>query len=441
MLIARILETVTPLVTLSRTLAVTEQILRRSAYLALLNENSPAMRWFVELCARSQYIADQIARYPLLLDELLDPRLYSDEVSKQELAAELESRLSVLPSEDSEQGIQAIVRFQRLTMFRVAVADFNKSLPVMKVSDALTWLAEVVLEATLQVAWADLSARHGVPCYEQDGTSHKAGFGIIAYGKLGGLELSYGSDLDIVFLHDSKGKKQQTNGSKPLDNTVFFSRLVRRLVHFLTTQSGSGSLYEVDMRLRPDGGSGLLVTNTDAFERYQEENAWTWEHQALLRTRPVAGSAAIAAEFERIRKDTLIRRVRRAELQGDVCSMRQRMRKELDRSSGERFDLKHGRGGVGDIEFLVQYLVLLHAEQHPGVINWSDNIRQLDDLVAAGVLQSASGERLQEIYKAYRMELHHRALDGKDALCDAQRFAAERDFVSSVWDEWLSTER
>ncbi|MCH9694669.1 MAG: bifunctional [glutamate--ammonia ligase]-adenylyl-L-tyrosine phosphorylase/[glutamate--ammonia-ligase] adenylyltransferase [Gammaproteobacteria bacterium] len=440
-LLARVFETATPLSTLSRTLAVTERILRRSAYLALLNENSLAMQRFVELCARSQYIADQIARYPLLLDELLDPRLYTDNVSKQELADELESRLETLASVDSEQIMQMIVRFQRLSMFRIAVADFNKSLPVMKVSDALTWLAEVVLEATLKVAWEDLRVRHGVPCFERDGVLHEAGFGIVAYGKLGGLELSYGSDLDIVFLHNSTGKQQLTNGERPLDNTMFFSRLVRRMVHFLTTQTSSGTLYEIDMRLRPDGGSGLLVTNTDAFERYQEENAWTWEHQALLRTRPVAGSAIVATEFERIRKDTLIGRVRREQLHDDVCSMRQRMRIELDRSSDDQFDLKHGRGGVGDIEFLVQYLVLSNAKKHPGVITWSDNIRQLDDLVEAGVLHPVAGERLQDTYKVYRMELHHRALDGKDALCDVARFCTEREFVNTIWDEWLPTVR
>ena len=252
-------------------------------------------------------------------------------------------------------------------MFRIAVADFNDNLPIMKVSDGLTWLAEAVLEAVLRVAWSDLADRHGVPRYRVDDVEHEAGFGIIAYGKLGGLELSYGSDLDIVFLHNSSGAKQMTDGDKPLDNALFFSRLVRRLVHFLTTQTGSGQLYEIDTRLRPEGGKGLLVTSTEAFERYQDENAWTWEHQALLRARAVAGSTAVAAEFERIRRETLIGRVRRDALRADVVSMRQRMREELDRSDRERFDLKHGRGGIGDIEFLVQYLVLDQAQRRPRV--------------------------------------------------------------------------
>ena len=262
-------------------------------------------------------------------------------------------------------------------------------------------------------------------------------FGIIAYGKLGGLELSYGSDLDIVFLHDSRGAKQATDGDKPLDNGLFFGRLVRKLVHLLTMQTGSGQLYEVDTRLRPDGHKGLLVTNTEAFERYQEENAWTWEHQALLRARPVAGSASIAAEFERIRRETLVERVRRGQLRDDVISMREKMRRELDRSDAERFDLKHGRGGIGDIEFLVQFLVLESAQSHPDVIYYSDNIRQLDALAEAGCIDAALRDALQDAYRAYRLRHHHLVLDGQSPLVSVDDFAEQRRFVGETWDAWL----
>ena len=334
------IETDAPLSALTRSLSVVERILRRSAYLALLNENRSAMARLVDLCSRSQYIADQIARSPVLLDELLDPRLYSAAVAKADLSAELRQRLASLAATDSEAQMHAIVQYQRATKFRIAVADFHGSLPIMKVSDGLTWLAETVLDEALRVAWRDLTVRHGEPSYVVDGVTHKAGLGIVGYGKLGGLELSYGSDLDIVFLHNSHGESRMTDGDKPLDNTMFFARLVKRLVLFLTTQTGSGQLYEIDTRLRPDGHKGLLVTSTDAFERYQEDNAWTWEHQALLRARAVAGSKAVAKEFERIRRDTLIERVKRESLRDDVISMRQRMRKELDRSNAEHFDLK-----------------------------------------------------------------------------------------------------
>ena len=285
----------------------------------------------------------------------------------------------------------------------------------------------------LMRAWRDLIAKHGAPQYIMDGEPRRAGFGIIAYGKLGGIELSYGSDLDIVFLHDSRGSKQVTSGSRPLDNTMFFARLVRRLIHFLTTQTGSGALYEIDMRLRPDGGKGLLVTSTEAFERYQEDNAWTWEHQALLRARPVAGSAVVAREFERIRAETLRHRVRRDTLREDVIAMRERMRKELDTSDTDGFDLKNGTGGIGDIEFLVQYLVLENAVTRPAVIHYPDNVRQLATLAAAGCLDTETAFQLQDIYRRYRLELHHLTLNEKKPLVPQADFAGERQAVIAAW--------
>ena len=426
-----------PVVALARTLGVIERILRRSAYIALLNENPGALARLVDLCERSQYIAEQIARYPVLLDELLDPTTFTSAVTRADIAAQLDERLQARDEEDSESLMQRIGQFQRATMFRIAVADFNGSLPIMKVSDGLTWLAEVVLERTLGVAWRDLVSRHGVPTYRVDGEQREAGFGIIAYGKLGGLELSYGSDLDVVFLHDSRGSDQVTAGDRPIDNTLFFGRLVRRLVHCLTTQTGSGGIYEVDTRLRPDGRSGLLVSSAEAFERYQEENAWTWEHQALLRARAVAGSAAIGGEFERIRRETLLGRVRRDTLRGDVVSMRQRMRDNLDKTDEAHFDLKYGRGGIGDVEFLVQYLVLDRAAAHPEVVVYSDNIRQIDALVATGCLDLATGDALQDAYRAYRLRQHHLALDDRPSLVDLHEFEDERAFVAATWDRWL----
>ena len=402
----------------------------------MLNENQGALARLVDMCARSSYVADQLARFPVLLDELLDPHSWTASVTREDIARDLDARLSD-EDDDSEVRMQAIGQFQRASMFRIAVADFSGNLPIMKVSDGLTWLAEVVLAEALRVAWRDLASRHGVPRYSLDGVEHTAGFGIIAYGKLGGLELSYGSDLDIVFLHDSRGSRQSTDGDKPLDNGLFFGRLVRRLVHFLTMQTGSGQLYEIDTRLRPDGRSGLLVTSTEAFERYQVDNAWTWEHQALLRARPVAGSQAIADDFARIRRETLVGRVRRDTLRDDDISMRQRMRKNLDRSDAQLFDLKHGRGGIGDIEFLVQFLVLDNACEQPDVIFWSDNIRQLDALVAAGCIDKRDGDALQDAYRAFRLRAHHLVLDERPALVPLAEFAALRDLVTQKWDEWL----
>ena len=427
-----------PDTTLRRILDIVSNILRRSAYVSLLNENPLVLQRLVELCATSAYLANEISRFPLLLDEMLDPRLHLVNPGKADMQRELDARLAHLDRTDSEAQINSLAQFQRATLFRIAVADFSGGLALMHVSDKLTELAEIVLNAALDVAWQDLVSRHGEPCYLDEGILRPAGFGVVAYGKLAGMEMSYSSDLDLVFLHDSTGGKQQTNGTTPLDNSMFFSRLVRRLVHFLTTQTSSGVLYEVDTRLRPSGRSGLLVTSVEAFERYQDENAWTWEHQALLRSRAVAGSAAVAREFERIRADTLRGRVHLDKLSADVNDMRAKMRGHLDNSDAGHFDIKQGDGGIGDIEFLVQYLVLKNAPQHAAVIHYPDNIRQLGTLGAADCLDDDEVARLQTVYQDYRQRLHGLALDGKGSLVGAGEFVDQRALVREIYAKFMS---
>lgn len=426
-----------PAATLDRVLRVVGSVLRRSAYLALLLENPDALLRLVDLCARSQNVADELAAYPVLLDELLDARIFDDHLTRDDFSKALAERLEREEKGDAEAAVEALAQFQRLMMFRISVADFNGRLPIMKVSDALTFLAEAVLEAALGIAWDELVAKHGEPCFEIDGESRIAGFGIVGYGKLGGLELSYGSDLDIVFLNDSRGQKQQTNGAKPIDNAVFFMRLARRLIHFLTTQTRSGVLYEIDMRLRPSGRKGLLVSTLEAFERYQAEDAWTWEHQALLRARPVAGSEHIAEGFARVREKTLENAVRRETLANEVVEMRQKMRAELDRTRADEFDLKHGEGGLVDLEFLVQYLVLRDAAGSPALIEFSDNVRQLDALAASGVLSAARANELQDIYRGFRQQLHRLVLDGRQGIVPADSVSPEANVVRSLWAEYL----
>ena len=422
---------------LERILKIISQILRRSAYVSLLIENPAVLGRLVSLCENSAYLAQEIARYPLLLDELLDPRLHSATITAANMREELRQRANGIEATDSERQMEVLGEFQRANLFRIAVADHSGNLPIMKVSDCLTELAEIVLNRALDIAWSDLVKKHGAPTFSTAQGQRKAGFGVIAYGKLGGMELSYRSDLDLVFLHDSSGPKQETDGDSPLDNSLFFARLVRRLTHFLTAQTASGALYEVDTRLRPSGRSGLLVSTVEGFERYQEEHAWTWEHQALLRGRPVAGSAIIAREFERIRSETLRHRVHREKLLEDVKSMRAKMRKQLDKSTADQFDLKQGAGGIGDIEFLVQYLVLKHASEHPAVIHYPDNIRQLGTLAAAGCLSESVVLQLQDVYKAYRLRLHRLALDEQPPLVANDAFPEEREFVGQVWEREL----
>jgi glutamate-ammonia-ligase adenylyltransferase len=263
----------------------------------------------------------------------------------------------------------------------------------------------------------------------------EAGFAVIGYGKLGGLELGYGSDLDLVFLHDSAGSLQETSGSPPLDNERFFARLVQRLIHFLSIQTTSGRLYEVDTRLRPSGRAGLLVTGLDAFYRYQTVDAWVWEHQALLRSRALVGSPRVCAEFERIRRDVLTSHVNRAKLKSEVVAMRRRMRTELSEAKAGGFDLKQDRGGLADIEFLVDYWVLSSSDRYPELVEFPDNVRQLEALERVGLVSGERCAQMKEAYLALRARTHELALDEGGRVIDDAELRDVRATVIAVWDE------
>lgn len=412
---------------------ILEAIGRRSAYFALLNENPAALERLVRLCAHSMMLAQQVAAHPLLLDELLDPRIFSAPPDRAELGGDLAARLGRAGTEDIEQQLDALRNFQQAAIFRVAVVDLSGLLPLMKVSDRLTDIAELTLGAALDIAWRELAARHGAPFCTVDGRRRPARFAIVAYGKLGGLELGYGSDLDLVFLHDSAGEAEHCDGPQPLDNAVFFARLTRRILSILTMPTSSGKLYEVDIRLRPSGRSGLLVSSLAAFERYQQEEAWTWEHQALLRSRAVAGDAAVGQAFEVLRVQALTHWVRHENLCEAVADMRRRMRVELATGTPELMDLKQDPGGISDIEFIVQYLVLREARHHPDLVRWPDNIRQLEGLAGHGILAPADAEALAEAYRSYRVQIHHRSLAGQPALLPRAEVAALVATVMRLW--------
>jgi [glutamine synthetase] adenylyltransferase / [glutamine synthetase]-adenylyl-L-tyrosine phosphorylase len=280
-----------------------------------------------------------------------------------------------------------------------------------------------------------MTQTYGVPyCGNQEAALREVRVAVAGYGKLGGLELGYGSDLDLVFLHDSSGDIQQTNASRPLDNVVFFLRLGQRIVHLLTMHSAAGRLYEVDMRLRPNGKGGFLMTGIDAFERYQRQDAWTWEHQALLRARAVGGDAGLCKAFEESRRLTLAHSVHRDTLRTDVSEMRMRMRRELSKAGAGQFDIKQDAGGIADIEFLVQYWVLAAANVHPDLLTYTDNIRQLEGLAAVGVLERATAQWLTDAYIGYRTVLHHLSLEGQgERVVEAAPYAETRARVVEVW--------
>jgi len=427
-----------PVDALTGALIIVESIGRRSAYFALLNENPAALKRLVNLCAKSGFLVQQVATHPLLLDELLDPRIFLDAPSRESFAEDLEARLSAAPIDDAELRRDALRNFQQAAVFRVAVADLSGALPLMKVSDRLTDIAELVLGAALDLARFEMTERHGKPCFRVDGEECSAQFITVAYGKLGGLELGYGSDLDIVFLHDSAGERQQTDGDKTLDNATFFIRLAQRVIHILTMSTSSGGLYEVDTRLRPNGKSGLLVSGIAAFERYQQEEAWTWEHQALLRGRAVAGDAALCDRFEGVRTSILMGHVRWDTLRDDVVDMRLKMRGELSKETPTMFDLKQGEGGVTDIEFMVQYLVLNEARNDADLVFYSDNIRQLEALAKAGILPADEAESLAEVYRNYRRRIHRLALAGHPAVTPRVEVEDLPDVVRASWNRVFS---
>jgi [glutamine synthetase] adenylyltransferase / [glutamine synthetase]-adenylyl-L-tyrosine phosphorylase len=417
-------------------LSVFQAVCRRSAYLALLHENPGSLERLMILARQSALLARQIAEHPLLLDELLDARIFETPPTRRELTESLRQHLGrVADPQDVEARLEAMRQFQRTAVFRVAIADRLGHLPLMKVSDRLTDIAELVLELSLTMAWGELVAKHGHPLYGEPPELHEAGFAVIGYGKLGGLELGYGSDLDLVFLHDSSGTHQETNGTPPLDNARFFSRLVQRLIHFLTIQTSSGRLYEVDTRLRPSGGAGLMVASVENFRRYQRNEAWVWEHQALLRSRSVAGSASIREVFERERKDILTRYVARDRLREEIVKMRARMRTELSQGGAEGFDLKQDPGGLADLEFLVDYWVLQNAPEHPALVEYPDNVRQLEALEASALITARHSHGMKDAYLALRGRVHELALDERGRVVASDELADVRAFVTSVWDE------
>jgi glutamate-ammonia-ligase adenylyltransferase len=420
--------------TLGRLLHVLERIGGRTVYLALLNENAVARSRLVELCAHSQFLADQIAAFPLLLDELLDERLFESTPTRAELERDLRARMAGTDAADPERQVDLLRQFQRAAVFRVAVPDLTGRLPVMKVSDRLTDIAELIVAEALDLSWGQITGRHGVPrCGASEAALREAGMIVVAYGKFGGIELGYGSDLDLVFLHDSAGEQQHTSGPAVVENSVFFLRLVQRLVHLLTVHSAAGRLYEVDTRLRPSGKGGLLVQSLEGFGDYQRAEAWTWEHQALLRARAVAGPAPLRERFEALRRDLLRFGIRRDTLRDEVRNMRERMRSELSKSGPDEFDLKRDAGGITDIEFLAQYWTLKWCDERPELVTYSDNIRQLESLASIDLVPQSIVDLLTGAYRAYRQRIHHLSLDGASTVVPASEFADVRQQVTAVW--------
>lgn len=426
-----------PDLSLERVLPLVAAVLRRSAYFVLLLENPQALRELVVLCGASPWIAQQLAKHPVLLDELLDRANLYSAPDKSLLQQELRQQVARLAEDDLEAQMDALRYFKASHVLRVAASEIEGRLPLMQVSDKLTWIAEVILEQVLAVAWADLSGKYGEP--EREGSG--VGFAIFGYGKLGGIELGYGSDLDLVFVYDTV-HGSCTNGERSIDNTVFYTRLGQKIIHILDTRMAAGQLYEVDMRLRPSGDSGMLVATTAAFASYQRESAWTWEHQALVRARWVAGDSEIAQQVELVRHQVLSVQRDNDALAQEVCQMREKMRGNLvkeDVQSGE-FHLKQGVGGIVDIEFMVQYAVLAWSHQVAELTRWSDNVRILETLGQEGLFDPQVCDVLTQAYIAYRSAAHQLSLQQQPDVVAAQGYEQYRSAVRSAWDKLFATD-
>lgn len=420
---------------LPRVFFLLHSIVTRTTYLELLDEHPAALTQLVRLCTASPMISQQLARYPILLDELIDPQQLYNPIPLESYRTELRDFLARIPEEDMEQQMEALRQFKQICILRIAAADIAGVLPVMKVSDHLTYLAEAIVEAVVYQAWQQVAEKYGEPTHlkEREGK----GFAVVGYGKVGGWELGYNSDLDVVFLHDCP-TNVYTDGKKEIDGRQFYLRLAQRIIHIFSTRTASGILYEVDTRLRPSGASGLLVCPVDAFDEYQRQEAWTWEHQALVRARMIYGDDDLASEFARVRHEVLALPRDENQLKKEVAEMRVKMREHLGGKKADRFMLKQDQGGITDIEFLAQYLVLNFSASKPNMTRWCDNVRIFETSIAQGVMDESQALALTQAYTRMRDEIHKRNLLNLDADVALDKFTAERQVVMDAWNAWLS---
>ena len=420
-----------------RILTLLQAILRRSVYLSLLNEYPQALEQLVRLCAASPWIASLLSRYPVLLDELLDSRNLYQIPDRLKLRQELDDLLRQVV-DDEEQQIERLRQFKQMQVLKIAAMEITGVLDVFEVSDQLTNIAEVLLDKVMDLAWGWMLAKHGKPICKVDGEIYHPSMGIVAYGKMGGRELGYGSDLDLVFLHDSCGEEQYSDGERSLDNSTFFARLAQRIIHLISVQTANGRLYEVDMRLRPDGNAGLLVSSTQAYNLYQHEKAWTWEHQALIRARMISSGTHLNVEFDRIRRSILKLGRDRSGLAFEVAEMRQKMRDSLgSKPDSGKFNIKQDAGGLVDIEFIAQFGVLLCAADNELLVKNTATRKILMELAECKLLTANQAEVLYQANRAYRELGHQLALQELSSQVDDSLMVDARQQVKAVWQDVL----
>ena len=406
-------------------------ISQRTTYMQLLLENNGVAEQVLKLCHESELISEQITEHPILLDELLIPENLYRPVNPLEYDKELREFLLRIENDDLEQQMEALRQFKLIQLLRICAADLAGALPLMKVSDYLTYLAQAILKEVVNLAWNQVTDKYGEPSNAR--IKGDRGFMVVAYGKLGGIELGYGSDLDLVFMSDSSLDGETYGGKQVVSDRMFYGRLAQRIMHLFSTRLSSGILYDVDARLRPEGESGPLVCTLNGYENYLEKRAWTWEIQALVRARAVLGPERMIKEFGRIR-DRFLRKPRDPDfLRKEVAAMRLKMSQNLNRARQGFFDLKHSSGGMTDVEFTAQYLVLAYAPQYPKMELWTDNIRIFEECVRLKLLSPEDGNYLKEAYLAIRNRYNRQALLGKSKIVPDTELIPEREHVAAIW--------
>lgn len=420
---------------LSRLLGVIEAITGRTTYLDLLLENPDVLKQLVRLCERSDWIAQEIRRFPLLLDELLTPLYLGQQntdikTSKKEYQLELRETMLRIEQDDVEMLMDGLRQFKLCQQLRIAASDISESLPINNVSDKLTVLAEVILEHVVNAAWMQMRQRFGVPSHLE---GNDKGFAVIGYGKLGGYELGYGSDLDLVFIHNAP-RSSSTDGKKSIEAQQFYIKLAQRIMHLLNTKTLFGQLYETDLRLRPSGNAGLLCCHINGFEKYQVEEAWTWEHQALVRARAICGDASLLDNFAQVRHSILSQSRDTQTLSQDVCKMRIKMREHLLAKNNEKVDLKQCEGGITDIEFIAQYLVLANACTVKAMTEYPDNLRIFDVAASTDIIDTPTAQKLQKAYLRLREQYHHLTLADTKYADQSEELDIIREQVRQHWD-------
>ena len=429
-----------PLAVTDRFLNILKKIVQRSTYISLLIENKNKLSSILVLIQASPWIAQYLATHPLLLDEVLrmdeDYEPPSIDEMHQQLAASLAS-----VEEGLEEYMGGLREFKNSQVIQIAAADVVEKYPIMKVSDHLSWLAEACLKSALAYAYHELVEKYGKPTSVLNEHAYTPEVLIVEYGKLGGLELGYGSDLDIVFLHNSEGSVCETAGTAKGDgkihNEVFFTRLVQRTIHILTTVMAGGKVFEIDLRLRPHGESGPVVSSVHAYENYLINDAWMWEIQALVRARAVTASKKMQSKFENIRRKVLSQARNHNDVQAAIIEMRNKMLNANKDKSSVNFNIKKDTGGVIDIEFIVQFLVLNYSKNYPQICEHTDNVRILDACAEVGLVEQQDAEELKRIYLKYRKHLHQLSLKLLPEIVDSKVFTKERDVVQNYWASLL----